>query len=117
MGVAPVVSRLPPNPPTLYLSILERSGLQPLIAYGLGLPARFFSPSVAMKAAAQDNPKPIQAVFHSHSLRLHISDFGVDLAAVGPGMKIREMTMVMISGTRSETMISTVTVTVSGDHG
>jgi len=56
-----------------------------------------------MKAEAHERHKPIHAVFHSQILRRQIRDLGVDFEAVGPGMRTREMTIVMIAGTSNAT--------------
>lgn len=65
------------------------------------------------KAEANDRPKPIHAVFHSHILRRHIKALGVLGDAVGPGMKSKEIAAVMTPGATRTTTMSTPTVTVS----
>lgn len=107
------MSKLWPRPPILYWSIASRLGLHLFRAYGLGLPARSFKPSVIMNADARDNPKPIHAVFHSHILRRQTSALGVVFEAVGPGTKRKDITRVMTAGANRAMMKRTVTDTVS----
>lgn len=66
-----------------------------------------------MNVEAHESARPIHAVFHSQILRRQTRDLGVDLEAVGPGMKTKEMTSVIMAGTINETITRTVTVTVS----
>lgn len=70
-----------------------------------------------MNADASESPRPIHAVFHSHSLRRQISDFGVDFVAVGPGIRSRDVIAVITPGTIIDTMSRTATETVSPLYG
>ena len=55
-----------------------------------------------MNAVARERASPIQPVFNSHSFRLHISDFGVPLLAVGPGTKIKQTKKIITPGAIKE---------------
>ena len=117
IGVAPELSRLVPRPPTLYRSTAVRSGLHTASICGLGLPPKSLRPSVIMKVAASARPRPIQDVFHSHNLRLQISDFGVVFGAVGPGIRTSEIIIVTAAGTRNATIATVEIFTVSSRYG
>lgn len=55
-------------------------------------------PPVMRRVDAQDKARPVQPVNHSHSFRLQIRPFGVDLETVGPGTRIKETTRMMSAG-------------------
>jgi hypothetical protein len=71
-----------------------------------------------MKAVASESPRPIQAVFHSHSFLRIISDIGVPFLAVGPGTKIKQTRNVMAAGaTRPTTTSSHVGIVSCSSKG
>ena len=65
-----------------------------------------------MNAVARERARPIQAVFHSQSLRRIISDLGVE-GLVGRGTS-REIKAVIMPGPRTVTATRAGTLTVSG---
>ena len=86
------------KPPIMYLLRLARSGWQRSSRSGRGFPKRFFMPLVMIQAQQTERANPSQPACSSHSLRCHISDFGVPFGTVAPGTKMREMTAIRIIG-------------------
>lgn len=100
-----------PRPPTAYLAMLDRSGLQRASMSGRGLPKRFFNPSVAMNAPTTASPRPSQPACHCHSfcrqiraqrwLRLAF------LSTMGPGIQRSETTAMITAGAIKATTTAT----------
>lgn len=87
-----------PTPPTVFVTMFVKSGSQRLSRSGLGLPNKFFIPSVNKKVVARANASPSQPVCHSQSLSLYIADIGVPLRTLGPGTNKRHMRKMMTAG-------------------
>ena len=115
----PSLTRLP-SPPTMNSLILLRSGLHRDRRSGRGFPKSSFIPCVIRKAEAKAKASPIQAVFHSHSLRCQIRLLGVAFDTVGPGTRVREITSVITAGarrpTRTRVAVLIVSFTVKGNE-
>ena len=77
------------------------------------MPNRFFIASVKKKALARAKPRPIHAVFHSQSFRLHTSRFGVSLGTVGPGTKTRHTRAIIMAGAIQDTSTNVAVETFS----
>lgn len=87
-----------PNPPTVVVAIFVKSASQRLSRSGLGLPNKFFIPSVNKKVVARANASPSQPACHSQSLSLYITDLGVPLPTLGPGTEKRHMRKMTTAG-------------------
>jgi len=97
----------------MYFWRLARSGSHLDSRSGRGFPNRFFMPLVMNQAATIDKARPSKPVCNSHSLRFHISDFGVPTGTVAPGTRMRQMTAMRQIGTIMPTITSSHTGTVS----
>ena len=70
-------------------------------------------PLVMSHAATIESAKPNKPACNSHSLRLHINDFGVPFGTVEPGTNMSEMMATMMMGAATAIMTSSQTGTVS----
>lgn len=95
--VTPSVRR-PPNPPTAVLAIFAKSGSQRLSRSGLGLPNKFFIPSVNRRVVARASARPNQPACHSQSLSLYMADMGMPFRMPGPGTRKRHIRKMMTAG-------------------
>ena len=111
-NIIPSVERSP-NPPTAVLAMFAKSGSQRLSRSGLGLPNRFFIPSVNRRVVTRANASPSQPTCHSQSLSLYIADVGVPLRTLGAGTRKRHMRKIMTAGATTAITPSTAVETCS----
>ena len=102
-----------PSPPRAYCWTVAGSRLHLDRRSGLGFPIRLFSPSVKKNVVASPNPRPSQAEFHSHNLRLHPFAFDDPSVVTVPGVKTRAINAVMIAGATNEITARTLVLIFS----
>lgn len=106
-NVPPCDNRSPVQP-TVLAAMFAKFASQRLSRSGLGLPNKFFIPSVNNKVVARANASPSQPACHSQSLSRNIADLGVSLRTLGPGTRKRHMRKIMTAGPAVVTTASTV---------